>query len=402
MSLIGANGGRYVQSKVLSTRKVRWLPALVALIVAAGTLYGGGGISQAQGNSRTFPQTGNTVNGLFLSYWDANGALPQQGYPITNEFRERSATDGKTYTMQCFERAVFEHHPENAGKPSEVLLSLLGNFYYQQRYQFGAPANQTASTINPRKFNETGKTIGGKFRDYWEANGGLAQQGFPITDEFQEKNQTDGKTYTVQYFERAVFELHPENAGTPYEVLLTLLGKFLCPATNQPQSTAVPPTAPPTAPSPTAVPPAAPSPTPNPSFDPNKLYRLTTQFRGDNLCLAARPDGGSSLTLQNCQVIQYQHFRIRAGSGGTWQLSVELSGGNFNKCLDTGSLADCGNKTGQFWNIKPLANPSGYYSMTNTFTGAGKCLDINPNNNQAEMRDCGNFSGQFWKFTEVR
>jgi hypothetical protein len=30
----------------------------------------------------------------------------------------------------------------------------------------------------------------------------------------------------VQYFERAIFELHPENAGTPYEVLLTQLGKY--------------------------------------------------------------------------------------------------------------------------------------------------------------------------------
>jgi len=33
----------------------------------------------------------------------------------------------------------------------------------------------------------------------------------------------DGKPYTVQYFERAVFELHPENQP-PYDVLLSLLG----------------------------------------------------------------------------------------------------------------------------------------------------------------------------------
>ena len=30
----------------------------------------------------------------------------------------------------------------------------------------------------------------------------------------------------MQYFERAVFEYHPENAGTAYEVLLSQLGKF--------------------------------------------------------------------------------------------------------------------------------------------------------------------------------
>ena len=30
----------------------------------------------------------------------------------------------------------------------------------------------------------------------------------------------------MQYFERAVFEWHPEYAGTPYEVLLSQLGTF--------------------------------------------------------------------------------------------------------------------------------------------------------------------------------
>jgi iron complex transport system substrate-binding protein len=53
----------------------------------------------------------------------------------------------------------------------------------------------------------------------------VAQQGFPISNEFQEKSPLDGKTYTVQYFERAVFEMHPENAA-PNDVLLSQLGKF--------------------------------------------------------------------------------------------------------------------------------------------------------------------------------
>jgi hypothetical protein len=40
----------------------------------------------------------------------------------------------------------------------------------------------------------------------------------------REVNPGDGITYTVQYFERARFEYHPEYAGTEYEVLLGLLG----------------------------------------------------------------------------------------------------------------------------------------------------------------------------------
>ena len=40
-----------------------------------------------------------------------------------------------------------------------------------------------------------------------------------------ERSDLDGKTYRVQYFERAVFEYHPENAS-PYNVLLSQLGTF--------------------------------------------------------------------------------------------------------------------------------------------------------------------------------
>jgi len=180
-------------------------------------------VTLAQAGSRTFPETGKTVSGRFLDYWNTHGGLAQQGYPISNEMQEKSDTDGKTYTVQYFERAVFELHTENQ-PPNDVLLSLLGTFLYQQKYPNGAP-NQHVSTTNPRKFTETGHTIGGKFRTYWEQHGGLAQQGYPISDEFQETSDLDGKTYTVQYFERAVFELHPENQP-PYDVLLSQLGTF--------------------------------------------------------------------------------------------------------------------------------------------------------------------------------
>jgi arabinogalactan oligomer / maltooligosaccharide transport system substrate-binding protein len=203
----------------------RWLYALPAFALALSLVPAGGGGSLAQGDSVTFPETGKTVKGKFLQYWRSNGGLAQQGYPISEEMMDRSDTDGKIYTMQYFERAVFELHPENAGKPSEVLLSLLGNFQYKAKYGAAGAPNQRASTTNARRFAETGKTVGGRFREYWEQNGGLAQQGFPITDEFQERSELDGKTYTVQYFERAVFEAHPENQR-PFDVLLSQLGTF--------------------------------------------------------------------------------------------------------------------------------------------------------------------------------
>jgi FtsP/CotA-like multicopper oxidase with cupredoxin domain len=110
-----------------------------------------------------------------------------------------------------------------------------GMWMYHCHFQDHASAMKGFFKVNPpgpsaqqqtsRTFPETGKTVSGRFLEYWNANGGLAQQGFPLSEEFQEKSDLDGKTYTVQYFERAVFELHPENKP-PYDILLSQLGTF--------------------------------------------------------------------------------------------------------------------------------------------------------------------------------
>jgi hypothetical protein len=202
----------------------RTLPILITL---AGALLVTVGASQAragQPGCQTFPETGKAVCGKFLTYWQEHGGLAQQGFPISNEFHEVSEVNGKTYTVQYFERAVFEIHPENS-PPNDVLLSLLGNTFYKQKHPNGAPNQRANTSPGSVLFPETGKRLGGPFLDYWRAHGDLAQQGFPISNEFHEKSDLDGKVYTVQYFERAVFEMHPENKA-PYNVLLSQLGTF--------------------------------------------------------------------------------------------------------------------------------------------------------------------------------
>lgn len=177
-----------------------------------------------QGSCTTFPETGKSVCGRFLQYWRQHGGLAQQGFPISEEIQETNATDGKIYSVQYFERAVFEYHPENPPS-SDVLLSLLGVFLYDQKYPEGAPGATPNNETGSRLFPETGHRLGGTFSEYWRTHGGLEQQGFPISDEFMEKSDLDGKTYRVQYFQRAVFELHPENPP-PFNVLLSQLGTF--------------------------------------------------------------------------------------------------------------------------------------------------------------------------------
>lgn len=92
----------------------------------------------------------------------------------------------------------------------------------------------------------------------------------PLTNVFSEVSKVDGKTYQVQYFERAVFEAHPENPR-PYDVLLTLLGreKFLAQYPNGDPSGG---------PQPSPSPPAA-----WPRTAANSTFRLTIHAVQDNV-----------------------------------------------------------------------------------------------------------------------
>ena len=128
--------------------------------------------------------------------------------------------------MQYFERAVFEYHPENANTPYEVLLSQLGTFRYKQKYPDGAPSQTPNTTPGSRLFPETGSTSAAHSSTTGNRTAVWPSRAFPSLTNSRRESDLDGKTYTVQYFERAVFEHHPENANTPYEVLLSQLGTF--------------------------------------------------------------------------------------------------------------------------------------------------------------------------------
>ncbi|MBO9316871.1 MAG: S8 family serine peptidase, partial [Chloroflexus sp.] len=91
-----------------------------------------------------------------------------------------------------------------------------------ERSSFDPFARVAVPTDGRRYFPETGHTLGGGFRTYWEQNGGLPIFGFPISEEFTEIS-SDGRPVTVQYFERHRFEWRPEHAP-PYNVLLSRIG----------------------------------------------------------------------------------------------------------------------------------------------------------------------------------
>jgi hypothetical protein len=181
-----------------------------------------------------FPETGHYLHGAFQRYWRRFGGLEIFGYPLTEQRMEGE------YWVQYFERARFEFHPEYErtdpnwdNLPGEqrlklqVQLSLLGANLVKERT--GGKGYPPAGTLPPGAivFLETGHSISGRIAEYWQSRNGLTNFGYPLSEPVQEVSQTDGKTYTVQYFERTRLELHPENAGTPYEVLLGHMGREL-------------------------------------------------------------------------------------------------------------------------------------------------------------------------------
>ena len=80
---------------------------------------------------------------------------------------------------------------------------------------------QSLTTGSTRTFSETGFTVSNYFLKTWNATpNALFVYGLPISQPFIEQSFSNpGEYYRVQYFERAILEEHPENAGGPYYIL---------------------------------------------------------------------------------------------------------------------------------------------------------------------------------------
>lgn len=159
--------------------------------------------------SQYFSPTGKSVQGTFLSTFNRYG-LERIGYPLTDERVENGQV------VQYFERVRMEFHPEVAS--SSVLFSRLGA-EMTQGVQFAKVAPFQSTRIRAY-FPATGHSLGGGFYTYWQQNGGLALFGLPLSEEFKENG------LTVQWFERARFEYHPELVGTGKAIQLSHLGSI--------------------------------------------------------------------------------------------------------------------------------------------------------------------------------
>ncbi len=199
---------------------------ILALVVGTTILLAGGGLSAGAS------PTGQDVGTVFQDFYNRSGGVPVFGYAVSGTLQESG------YTVQYFERQRMEYHPDLAGTPYSVLLGLLGQSDAESRGLVSTPPFQplpdtTHADASCTFFTETEHRICFGFNDYWRSHGvefgdagtsyreSLALFGYPISEEF-----TDPATgMIVQYFQRARFEYHPENVGTPNVVELSLLGQ---------------------------------------------------------------------------------------------------------------------------------------------------------------------------------
>ncbi|RRR67202.1 MAG: hypothetical protein EI684_19320 [Candidatus Viridilinea halotolerans] len=193
--------------------------------------------ARAQSDTRYFPETDQTLGGLFRLFWELNGATANFGYPITAEYQ---LPDGRT--VQWFERARFEL--VGSGDQWRVELGNLGTEFTQGRVFPKVPPIEDSADF--RYIPQTQHIIKFGFKEIWETRGAERIFGYPISEEIQEVLE-DGQWHTVQYFEKARFEYWPE-LPPGQRVLISNLGRRLAPGGPPPPPPSPPPASTPASP----------------------------------------------------------------------------------------------------------------------------------------------------------
>ncbi|HEX5163975.1 MAG TPA: polysaccharide deacetylase family protein, partial [Thermomicrobiales bacterium] len=117
---------------------------------------------------RYFPETGHTVAGNFLKYWNQFGGLELFGYPISDAF------EWNGMTVQYFERVRMEHQPGMWPARYDILLGRLGSELTADRVNEQPFQRVTGSAnANCDYYAETDHYLCYGFRDYWRKHGGL-------------------------------------------------------------------------------------------------------------------------------------------------------------------------------------------------------------------------------------
>jgi spore germination protein YaaH len=178
-------------------------------------------------DSQYFADTGHYLSPRFKNFWQQHGSAKILGAPLTDEISE-TQPDGTVLQVQYFQNARLEYHPENKNPNDQILVGAIGreivtNLAVNRVLKLLPKVSPISNNAHPTcdssvarssascYFPQTGQIVANGFKSFWQNNGGLPSFGLALTPEFSEQNLFDGKTYTVQYFERARLQYEPLN-----------------------------------------------------------------------------------------------------------------------------------------------------------------------------------------------
>ena len=142
---------------------------------------------------RFFPETGFSVQGEFLHFFERYGGVDSLGYPISEEFEESG------WQVQYFEYGRLEFHPEN--QPDyQITVGWLGDLLNRRRPPLPLSSLPPVDDVNRRYFPTTGHTLSGDFLRYFEANGGSVRFGLPISEPFFQHGYLTQDLQSARFF----------------------------------------------------------------------------------------------------------------------------------------------------------------------------------------------------------
>ena len=181
----------------------RWLKliALIALVTQIILPQKLAAQSEEEPSTR-YEETGCTVRGDFLNFFETKGGLEVFGYPITEPFWQGGVQ------VQYFQKARIESHPTNP-PPYQIQLGLLAD---ELNYRNPPQPRKHPDSSTRFYFPETGHTVSFAFLRFFKEHGGLDIFGYPITEMHYEEGRI------VQYFQRLKMAWYPTDSQNPVQL----------------------------------------------------------------------------------------------------------------------------------------------------------------------------------------
>jgi lipoprotein-anchoring transpeptidase ErfK/SrfK len=224
---------------------------LVSIVAPAATIGQSSAAEWSAPRTVYIPETGHTIDGVFLDVWRAWGGASAFGYPVTAELTENGRI------VQYYHYARFEYVPDDPNgnvvhfgaigqelKPVTVFRTVSGpvggetdsNVAAQLAREarawvpLSASEAEKTNTDTWRFVPETGHSVQMGFKDFWEQTGEASFLGNPVTEEYRIGNAV------YQVFERGQLSWTAETGVTMMPVGLNLAKRYQIPTNPLPQA----------------------------------------------------------------------------------------------------------------------------------------------------------------------